>query len=146
MAAPFRASIRIILFIIVTFCCVASLAILNGIRAYSSAAYVLKLWHRSCLRIMGFNIHCHPKVDHVKGAVIIANHASYMDILVIGSLIDTAFTPKSNIRYWPIIGIMVSVSRPIYINRNNKRKMKEEGQKIINALHEGRNIKDESKI
>lgn len=75
-----------------------------------------------------------------RGTLFVANHASYLDILVLASLIPMRFTPKSDIRRWPVFGLLTTISRPIYINRNQRSAMHESFRQIRRALAQGDNV------
>jgi 1-acyl-sn-glycerol-3-phosphate acyltransferase len=54
------------------------------------------------------------------GYVIIANHTSYLDGIVLGSMFPIVFVSKREVKSWPIIGQWTALCGTIFINRQNK--------------------------
>jgi 1-acyl-sn-glycerol-3-phosphate acyltransferase len=76
--------------------------------------------HRFCargLRGMGIEI----TVEGVfpgRGAVI-SNHLSYLDIVVFASLHPCVFVSKEEVRRWPVVGWMTTMSGTVYVARGH---------------------------
>ena len=54
------------------------------------------------------------------GAVIVANHVSYVDGIVLGSIFPILFVSKREVRKWPIVGQWNMLCGTIFINRQRK--------------------------
>lgn len=52
--------------------------------------------------------------------LLVTNHCSYLDIFVLGGAIKLCFTPKSEIRTWPIVNTMCHISDCIFIERKRE--------------------------
>ena len=50
--------------------------------------------------------------------MIVANHMSYLDIMLHGSLLGMRFSPKVEMKKWPIVGPMTGLTNPVWIDRN----------------------------
>ena len=46
-----------------------------------------------------------------------ANHVSYLDIPILGILIDTVFIAKSDVARWPVFGLLAKLARTQFIER-----------------------------
>jgi len=57
------------------------------------------------------------------GYVIIANHVSYVDGIVLGSIFPILFVSKREVRSWPIIGQWNLLCGSIFINRQRKEEV-----------------------
>jgi 1-acyl-sn-glycerol-3-phosphate acyltransferase len=76
--------------------------------------------HRFCaraLRGMGIRIAV-MGVFPVRGAVI-SNHLSYLDIVVFAALHPCVFVSKAEIRRWPVVGWMTTMSGTVYVERGH---------------------------
>ena len=51
--------------------------------------------------------------------LILSNHISFVDVLVIGSIIPTTFVAKSDVEKWPVIGHFVKWAGIIFLNRQS---------------------------
>ena len=75
-------------------------------------------YHRLCCRILGFAVEadrrrrpCGPPM------LFVANHTSYLDIAVLGGLIDGSFMAKSEIASWPFFGWLAKLQRSVFVDR-----------------------------
>lgn len=73
-------------------------------------------WHRHLLRILGLRIEL--RGQPLQGAHIsVANHVSWLDIPLLGSLAPTRFIGKAEIRSWPVAGWLATASGTYYLRR-----------------------------
>jgi 1-acyl-sn-glycerol-3-phosphate acyltransferase len=61
--------------------------------------------------------------------LVVSNHVSYLDILVLGSQAPVRFTPKIEIAGWPMIGWMCRVHGALFVDRRPE-KVKEMGDML----------------
>jgi len=54
------------------------------------------------------------------GALIVANHVSWLDISVIGAEQPLCFVAKSEVAGWPVVGFLASLQRTLYIDRQRR--------------------------
>ncbi len=47
----------------------------------------------------------------------VANHLSYLDIIVLGGVLDAAFIAKSEVARWPLIGLLGRLGRTVFVQR-----------------------------
>ena len=57
------------------------------------------------------------------GYVIIANHVSYVDGIVLGSVFPIVFVSKREVKRWPIVGQWNTLGGTIFINRQHKEQV-----------------------
>ncbi|MBI5937673.1 MAG: 1-acyl-sn-glycerol-3-phosphate acyltransferase [Betaproteobacteria bacterium] len=55
-----------------------------------------------------------------KGALIVANHVSWLDIYVLHSLLFTRFISKAEIRHWPLIGWLAEMTGTLFLERTKR--------------------------
>lgn len=53
------------------------------------------------------------------GALILANHVSYLDIFILGSVAPLGFVAKKEISDWPIVGFLVDHFNTIFVDRSS---------------------------
>ena len=100
------------------------------------------LWHRINVRALGFRVHVVGEMTPQRPLLIASNHVSWTDIEVMASLFDMTFIAKSDIDAWPAIGRLFRLQRPIYVERNRKRKTGRAGKR--NRKADGRRPADRS--
>jgi 1-acyl-sn-glycerol-3-phosphate acyltransferase len=73
-------------------------------------------WHRRLLGILGLRVSVHG--TPLRGAhLTVANHVSWLDIPLMGSVEPLRFIAKSEIRHWPIAGWLATACGSFYIRR-----------------------------
>ena len=81
-----------------------ALELLGGERAaLRSAAAVQRLWARAMLRALGVEVRLEGESPRA-GTLVVANHLSYLDILVLAAHVPGRFVAKSEIAGWPGLG------------------------------------------
>ncbi|HJV92721.1 MAG TPA: 1-acyl-sn-glycerol-3-phosphate acyltransferase, partial [Azonexus sp.] len=56
----------------------------------------------------------------VPGALVVANHISWIDIYVINSVLPSAFVSKEEVRHWPLIGWLAAKNDTIFLRRGSR--------------------------
>ena len=74
------------------------------------------------------------------GYVIISNHVSYVDGIVLGSLFPVVFVSKKEVKRWPIIGQWTTLCGTIFINRQRKDLVSALVKEISRKLEQEANI------
>lgn len=83
-----------------------------------SRASILQRWSRRLLSFIGVKIHINGQIP--QRGLIVSNHLSYLDILVFSAVSDCVFVSKREVKSWPGIGWISSLSGTIYIDRNRR--------------------------
>jgi 1-acyl-sn-glycerol-3-phosphate acyltransferase len=66
----------------------------------------------------------------------VANHLSWLDILVIGGLTGTTFVSQDGVASWPIVGWLAKLNRTIFISRTDKFAVAEQIANLRDAIAE----------
>ncbi len=77
-------------------------------------------WARTCARIIGMKIRVLNEPP-TSPFLLVSNHLSYVDVVVLESQVDCAFIAKSEVAKWPILGLLCRSLDTIFINRSQKR-------------------------
>ncbi|MDF7674843.1 lysophospholipid acyltransferase family protein [Acetobacteraceae bacterium ESL0709] len=144
-----RCAVRLVTIFIWGFiaCCLQTILIYMPGRLH--VRFPCFFWKIVCA-IMGIRVHTignraggvYTENDVQKGkkpVLFIANHSSWLDILVLGCVLPTLFISKQEVRNWPFIGILTRLGGTIYISRN-RRETGQEVTEVMNRLKEGYNI------
>ncbi|HUP96975.1 MAG TPA: lysophospholipid acyltransferase family protein [Usitatibacter sp.] len=99
-------------------------------------------WSAKLLRIAGLRTRVEgvPPVGADAGAMIAANHISWLDIFAISSVRPTRFIAKSEIRDWPIAGWVVERAGTIFIRRDRRRETTRINELVNAALGAGDHV------
>ncbi|MEI2300754.1 lysophospholipid acyltransferase family protein [Ensifer sp. MJa1] len=80
-----------------------------------------RYWHRLACYLLGIKVRTHGEVDHRRPLLICANHASWKDILVLSTVADVVFVAKSEVKGWPVFGLLSRLQASIFVEREQKR-------------------------
>ena len=74
------------------------------------------------------------------GYVVIANHVSYVDGIVLGSIFPIVFVSKREVKKWPIVGQWNVLCGTIFINRQRKNEVGTMVREMTRKLRQEANI------
>ena len=94
----------------------------------------------STSRRWALRIHQQGAMTEKRPLLIASNHISWTDIEVMASLFDISFIAKSDVDGWPLIGKLFRLQRPVFVERNRKRKAGEQASEIARRLAAGQPI------
>jgi lyso-ornithine lipid O-acyltransferase len=76
-----------------------------------------RFYHRRCCRILGLDVRQIGEPAVARPVLFAANHVSYTDITVLGSLIPGSFVAKSEVARWPFFGWLAKLQRSVFVDR-----------------------------
>lgn len=79
------------------------------------------LYHRLCCRILGLELRQFGTMTDSRPVLFVGNHLSYLDITVLGAVIDGSFVSKAEVARWPIFGTLARLQRTVFIERRPAR-------------------------
>ncbi len=82
---------------------------------------IVKRWHSGSCRIAGVSPTVHGAPVHDRPILFVANHVSYLDISVLGSLLNACFVAKQEVNSWPIFGYLARLQRTVFVERRAVR-------------------------
>jgi 1-acyl-sn-glycerol-3-phosphate acyltransferase len=104
-----------------------------------AAIFLTQTGARVLLRVLGLTIHTPralPTLPHT-GCLVVSNHQSYLDILVLSAHFPVQFVAKKEVAAWPLIGWMAQLSNTIFIDRGSTRHSWQCAQAITTSLRQG---------
>ncbi len=108
----------------------------TGRRGIRSNAFVARLWAAGTARIIGLRITVDGNPGSFPGGVIVSNHQSYLDILAEGAVFPIRFSPKKEIKSWPVLGWFLALSRPVWVDRSSRQSSAEVAAEIVRTVNE----------
>lgn len=76
----------------------------------------------------------------VPGALLVANHISWLDILLIHAVLPSAFVSKEEVRHWPVIGGMAARTDTVFLRRGSRGHARIVNQEIAGILATGKHV------
>ena len=95
--------------------------------------YFVRLFLGGAGRILGLRVSCSgpPVSAHV---LYVANHISWLDILVLGGSTDARFIAKSEIARWGLIGWLARVANTVFVSRERRSETRVQASAVADAL------------
>lgn len=93
-------------------------------------------WSRRLLDILGIELRS-AGAPLEAGAMLVANHVSWIDIFVINALVPAAFVSKAEVRKWPAIGWLSANNDTIFLQRGSRGHARVVGGQITDMLESG---------
>jgi 1-acyl-sn-glycerol-3-phosphate acyltransferase len=113
---------------------------------WQSSAITLKLKRRKTLpnrysrflcRLFGIRVTVVGKPVRDRGVLIVANHTSYLDIIVMGGTTPLSFVAKSEVNTWPFFGLMARLYETVFVERSRRSQAGVARDQIRERLQEG---------
>jgi len=78
-------------------------------------------WHRVACRALGIRVCVHGSLETGRPLLLVSNHVSWKDIMVIGSIADVVYIAKAEVKSWPVLGHFARLQRSVFIERERRR-------------------------
>lgn len=96
-----------------------------------------RLWHKLACHALGIRVRVHGDIERRRPLMLCANHASWMDIMVLSSVADVVFIAKIEVADWPIFGTLSRLQKSIFVVREEKRKTGSQASEIAGRMADG---------
>ncbi len=135
----FRAALRLLALICWTICLLLP-SLIGKLLLGRAPKRIIRLWHRSVCVLLGLDIEISGEPTATAPALFVANHVSYLDILVLGTVLDTGFIAKSEVGRWPVIGYLARLIRTVFVNRDKRSSSSRQRDAIAERLAAGESL------
>lgn len=78
-------------------------------------------WSKRFLQLLGVSVRVNGQPLQKGPLMVVINHVSWLDILVMLAAQPVCFVSKSEVRHWPVIGWLATHVGTLYIERTNRR-------------------------
>ncbi|MBY0466749.1 MAG: 1-acyl-sn-glycerol-3-phosphate acyltransferase [Burkholderiales bacterium] len=89
------------------------------------------------VQIMGVELHVMGSVPRGGPMLVVSNHVSWLDILVINAVSPARFVSKSDVKHWPLLGELISAAGTLFIERDKRRDAMRVVHHMADSLREG---------
>jgi 1-acyl-sn-glycerol-3-phosphate acyltransferase len=97
----------------------------------------VQVWAMQLLRIWGIDLEVRGKPVTIGPALLVCNHISWLDILVIHATRHCRFVSKSELRDWPVLGTLATGGGTLYIERAQRKDAMRMVKDMAKSLREG---------
>ncbi len=94
-------------------------------------------FHRIVARLFGFRITIVGEMPEGRPLLLVANHTSWSDIVVLSATGQVSFIAKSEVKSWPVFGFFAVLQRTVFVERERRGKTGEQTSDIARRLADG---------
>ena len=99
---------------------------------------LIRRWSRKLLRLMNIEARLHGAIDAPGGNVLlVANHVSWLDIVVLNAHRPSRFIGKAELARWPVVGRLIRDTGTLFIERERRRDTHRVNRRAADALAAG---------
>ena len=102
-----------------------------------ACALLVREWSRQMLRLMGVQLVVQGEVPSHGPLMMVANHLSWLDILVMNAAHPSRFVSKADAQHWPLLGSLITGAGTLYIERESRRDAMRVVHQMADALKAG---------
>ncbi|MEL6947127.1 MAG: lysophospholipid acyltransferase family protein [Pseudomonadota bacterium] len=92
------------------------------------------LFHRGILVLFGVRLHLIGDPSANRPLMIVSNHVSWLDIVVLSAVAPVSFVAKADMASWPLIGWLAKMQRTVFVVREARRQSGAQADQIAERL------------
>jgi 1-acyl-sn-glycerol-3-phosphate acyltransferase len=97
-------------------------------------------YHSWVCRLFGIRLVRRGVRSDYRPTLFVANHASYLDIEIMGAAVEGSFVSKAEVSRWPVIGQLAKLQRTIFVERADRAGAARQRDEIRRRLDDGDNL------
>ncbi len=97
-------------------------------------------YHRFMCWLLDVRVHVTGEISRGRPVLLISNHISWLDIIVISTLAPVHFVAKREVADWPLFGLMAKLQRTVFVDRERRTTVKDTAHEIARRLDDGEHI------
>jgi len=94
---------------------------------------LVREWSRQMLGILGVALRVQGELPSRGPVLLVANHSSWLDILVMNAAQPVRFVSKADVKRWPVLGTLVTGAGTLFIEREKRR----DAMRVVHQMAEG---------
>ena len=92
-------------------------------------------WSRFACRVLGLRVRTHGSMP--SASLLVSNHLSYLDIVVLSSIRPCVFVAKRDVATWPLFGWLANAAGTIFVDRERRFSSPKAVDAIAEAIANG---------
>lgn len=99
---------------------------------------LVQIWSLELLQLLGVQLQTAGRLG--TGGLVVANHISWLDIVVMNAANPVRFVSKSDVKAWPLVGKLIVGAGTLFIERASRRDAMRVVHQIASFLSEGKTV------
>jgi 1-acyl-sn-glycerol-3-phosphate acyltransferase len=127
IGSPLMATVRLTAYLLLTLILmpVQALALLLKLPISLTLPRVYHTW---CRLLFGLHVELRGKMARDRPVLFVCNHSSYLDIMVLGSLLKASFVAKAEVAEYPLFGWLAKLQRTVFVDRRRSQAHEHAGE------------------
>ncbi len=96
-----------------------------------------QVYYKLICRFLGIRVRVQGTMVRDRPVLIAANHTSYLDIVILGSVAPVSFIAKSEVAEWPLFGPLAKISGTVFVERDRRARTGQHRDMIQGRLRAG---------
>lgn len=117
ISSRLRASYRTLLIILWVVLLFPFTLLLYFLRLNKTRARLVRVFYHGMCGILNIRSTVQGTLAKERPLLVVSNHSSYLDVFVLGTLFPVSFTPKREVRSWPVIGFLCVLADCVFVER-----------------------------
>jgi len=97
-------------------------------------------YHRLICWLLDVRVEITGEISRDRPVLLIANHISWLDIIVVSAVAPVHFIAKREVADWPFFGLMAKLQRTVFVDRERRSTVKDTAHEIARRLDAGERI------
>ena len=94
-------------------------------------------YHRMVCRLMRVRLNVTGKVEPGRPVLLVANHASWLDIPVLSAVAPVSFVAKKEVGEWPFVSTLARLQRTVFVDRERRTSVGDTANEMLGRLAAG---------
>lgn len=112
--------------------------LLYPLLTHTSRKQLQQRWSSRLLMILGVKLEVTGAAS--MNGLLVANHISWLDVFVISSITPATFVCKSEVRHWPLIGLLCARTDTVFLERGSRSAAQQVNQTLAGKLRNGEQV------
>jgi 1-acyl-sn-glycerol-3-phosphate acyltransferase len=102
----------------------------------------IQIWARLLLRLIGIKVIAHGLNPEYRNShyLLVSNHQSYLDIVIIAAVFPAMFVAKREVGGWPILGLLAKLGGTIFVKREDTLDSVRCAYRVSRSLRNGSSV------
>ena len=119
--------------------------LLFGLLPTGARDALVQLWSRILLAVLGIRLELHcdpaaPPIGAVRGALLLCNHVSWVDVFAIAAVTPARFVAKSEVARWPLLGRFAGAVGTVFVERGRRHAVTHVNHIVAHRMRHGQSI------
>lgn len=106
----------------------STMLFVKGLRLRRVERRFPELFHGTVARLFNLDTVVHGERHGGASTFYVANHTTYLDVFVLGGLIQGSFVAKSEVSGWPVFGQLAKLQNTVFLERRARRAVEQVGR------------------